>query len=94
MNCALLFLNLLQPPPQSSRPPVVGYNVLYNASGAVGMNVTNNAKFVIKIIPPEVVVFTVNAMNVLGNGKDNSITSELLFIYTSQTIHCFKTHIL
>ena len=58
------------------------------------MNVTNNTKFVIKIIPPEVVVFTVNARNVLGKGNDSSVTGELLVIYMSQAIHGFKIHIL
>ena len=44
------------------------------------MNVTNSTKFVIEITPSDVVIFTVNAVNVLGNGRMSSITSELINI--------------
>ena len=40
------------------------------------MNVTNNTKFVLQITPPEVIIFTVNAVNILGRGSENSVTSE------------------
>ena len=82
MSCVLLALTtLLQPPPQSTRPPVIGYRVLHNASGTLEMNVTNNANFSIKIIPPKAIIFRVSAMNILGNGRENSIISELIFIF-------------
>ena len=76
----LALMTLLQPPHQSTRPPVIGYSVLHNASGTLEMNVTNSTNFVIKIISPKVIIFKVSAMNILGNGRENSIISELIFI--------------
>ena len=80
-NFSLLFLTLLQPPPKSTRPPVIGYNISYNATGTLEANVTYNTKFVIRMIPPEVILFTVNALNILGNGRESSVIGELILIF-------------
>ena len=77
----LLVMTLLQAPPASSRPPVIGYTVSHNVTGIVEMNVTNNTEFVIQFIPPRVITFTVNAVNILGNGKESSVTSELAWMF-------------
>ena len=45
------------------------------------MNVTNNTEFVIQITPPGVITFTVNAVNILGNGRESSVTSELAWMF-------------
>ena len=81
MICALLALTtLLQSPPSSSIPPVSGYSVSHNTTGTIEMNFTNSTNFVIKIMPPKVIVVSVSAMNIVGNGRENSVTSELLLI--------------
>ena len=73
----LLFaLNLLQPPPSSKRPHVIGYNVSHNASGTVRMYDTNGTNFVMESASPTLFVFTVVAFNVLGAGEESDITSE------------------
>ena len=77
-SLVLLVLTLLQAPPASSRPPVIEYAVSANVT--VEMNVTNNTEFVIQIMPPRVITFTVNAVNILGNGKESSVTSELAWM--------------
>ena len=82
MSCLLLAMTtLLQPPPQSSRPPVIGYSVLHNASGTLEINAKNSTNFFMTIIPPKVIIFRVSAINVLGNGSENSIISELIFLF-------------
>ena len=83
VSCVLQALaTLLQPPPSSSRPPVIGYIVSHNASGTIEMNVTNNTNFVIRIIRPKIILFSVSTLNILGNGRGNSIISKLIFIST------------
>ena len=79
-SLVLLVLTLLQAPLASSRPPVIGYSFSHNVTGTVEMNVTNNTEFVIQIIPPGVITFTVNAVNTLGNGKESSVTGELAWM--------------
>ena len=45
------------------------------------MDVTNNTAFVIQIIPPGAIIVTINALNILGNGKESSVTSELACMF-------------
>ena len=70
--------NLLQPPPSSTRPHVIGYNVSHNASGTVQMYSTNDTDFVLDSSSPSLFVLAVVAVNVLGTGKESAITSEFL----------------
>ena len=71
-----LFLNLLQPPPSSTRPHVIAYNVSFNVSGTVQMYQTTHTVFGMEGAPPSLFVFTVVAVNILGAGEESYITSE------------------
>ena len=71
-----LALNCLQPPPLSTRPHVLGYNVSHNASGIVQMYETNHTSVVVESASSCTLVFTIVAINVLGSGEESHITSE------------------
>ena len=58
------------------------------------MNFTNTTDLIVKIIPPKVIIFSVSARNIVGNGRESSVTSELILISISfQIFHYFKLYI-
>ena len=61
-----------QPPTPSSRPPVTGYRISHNTTGSVLVNQTTCTTFVIENAGPGVYVFTVLAVNILGDGEEES----------------------
>ena len=71
-----LAFDFLQPPPSSTRPHVIGYNVSHNASGTVNLYETNDTKFVLESESLSSFDFIVAAINVLGAGEESDITSE------------------
>ena len=62
-----------QPPPPSSRPPVIGYKISHNTSGSVLTNQTNETMFSIEGMYPRVYLFDICAFNILGDGIISSI---------------------
>ena len=73
----VLVLNYFQPPPTSTRPPVIGYMVSYNMNETVQMYTTNDTVFTIEIPVPNVFNLTVFAFNILGKGEGIDVNSEL-----------------
>ena len=63
-----------KPPSPLSRPPVIGYNISHNTTGSIVFYQTNCTILVIDDVVPGVYLFTVLAVNVLGDGKATSIT--------------------
>ena len=76
-------LNFLQPPLSSKRPHVIGYNITHNASEIVQMYGTNDTGFVLESASPNLFIFTVAPINVLGTGEEIDITSELYTHYNN-----------
>ena len=72
----MLVLNYFQPPPPSTRPPVIQYTISYTSYETVQMNVTSDTEFDIEITFANILILTVSALNVLGKGEGNDITSE------------------
>ena len=70
-------MNFFQPPPPSTSPPVIGYTVSYNTTGNVQTNETTDTDFVVENAFPNLIIFSVAAINVLGTGRGSDITSEL-----------------
>ena len=66
---------LFQPPPQSSRPEVIKYQILHNITGSLMVNTTNETTYVINGVKGGVYLFTIVAVNTLGNGKGATITA-------------------
>ena len=62
-----------QPPPPSSRPPVTGYKISINATGIMLVNYTNVTNFTIKHVGPGTYLFSVLAVNSLGEGETSNI---------------------
>ena len=81
-------LYISQPPPASSRPPVTGYKISHNITGSVMVIFTSETKFVIENVAPGVYFFTVIAVNVLGNGKEES-----MLVMGGWDKHCCTTEI-
>ena len=88
MPVVILALKFFQPPPSSTRPHAIGYNVSHNASGTVQIYETTDAKFLVESGSPNLFVFTVAAFNGLGTGEESDIISEL---YTYYCIVLFST---
>ena len=63
-----------QPPPLSSRPPVMGYSVTHNTTGSMLVNKTVDNEFIVKDVDPGVYLLSLLAFNELGNGKMDTIT--------------------
>ena len=59
-----------QPPPLSTRPPVTGCKILQNITGSVVVNETNDTNLAFERVVPGVYLFTVLAVNVLGDGDE------------------------
>ena len=69
-----LYIYFSQPPPSSSRPPVTGYKIIYNTTGSALITQTSETNFVINGVMPGVYFFTVLAVNVLGDGKEDRMS--------------------
>ena len=65
-------LVLSQPPPPSSRPPVIGYKVSHDTTGRVMEEHTNDTNFTVEGVTPGVYFFAVLAVNSLGKGEENN----------------------
>ena len=63
----------LQPPPPSSRPPVTGYKMLQNTTGNVMFSHTNDTEFIYYEVDPGIYSFTVQAINIFGDGRETSV---------------------
>ena len=61
-----------QPPSPSSRSPVIGLKISHKITGSVMTSETTDSNFVIDSLFPRVYLFTVLAVNVLGDGKETS----------------------
>ena len=59
-----------QPPPPSSRPPVTGYKISHNTTGSVMVDKTSDTNFTFGSLEPGVYLFSVWAVNLLGDGKE------------------------
>ena len=86
----LLTSKFLQPPPSSTRPQVLGYLVAHNANGIVEVSETNVTNFVMESPSPNLFIFTVAAINILGAGVESDITSELYTYYRTTLISTLK----
>ena len=64
-----------QPPPPSSRPPVIGYKISHNVTGSEAIDQTNDTTFTVDNERPGVYLFSVLAVNVLGEGLKAEITT-------------------
>ena len=73
----------VQPPPPTSRPPVKEYWIAHNTTGEVTLNQTTNSEFFFGNLPPGIYIFTLCAINLLGDGKASNITGRLLYTATS-----------
>ena len=62
-----------QPPPPSSRPPVLGYKISDNTTGHGLVNQTSDTVFFLCGLDPGVYFFFVWAFNVLGDGVKESV---------------------
>ena len=62
-----------QPPPPSSRPPVIGYKIFHNYTGNSMETMTSDTQHIVEFTVPGVYLFTVMAYNVLGDGKQSTI---------------------
>ena len=62
-----------QPPPPSSRPPVIEYKILHNIAGNSIETTTIDTGYTFEYGSPGVYQFTVLAYNVLGDGKQSTI---------------------
>ena len=73
----------LQPPPPSSRPPLLGYSVSFSGAETMQINETNDTYFVVESVSTNFFTFTVAAVNVLGVGKESNLTisSELHYVW-------------
>ena len=71
--CSFLHLLFSQPPPPSSRPPVIEYKILHNSTGILTMTVTNDTDYIVEYTSPGVHQFTVTAYNILGDGNGSII---------------------
>ena len=56
-----------QPPPPSSRPPVIEYKIFRNNTGKLIPVMTSDPRYDIEYTTPGVYQFTVLAYNVLGD---------------------------
>ena len=79
-SCKLFFS---QPPPPSSRPPVTGYKILHNTTDSVVVNQTTDTNFTAENSEPGVYLFTVLAINILGDGVENPIVVTVTGYYNS-----------
>ena len=68
-----LSLLFSQPPPPSSRPPVIEYKILQNNTGNLAMTMTSDTQYIVEVVVPGVYLFTVLAYNILGDGKQSTI---------------------
>ena len=73
----------LQPPPPSSRPPVVAYSVSFSGADTMQIYETNDTYFVVESVPTNLFTFAVAAVNVLGVGEESNLTisSELYYVW-------------
>ena len=62
----------LQPPLTNPRPPVKEYKISHNTTGSVLVNQTNYTTFVLENVTPGAYLFTVLAVNILGDGQGES----------------------
>ena len=62
-----------QPPPSSSRPPVIEYKIFHNNTGNLILAMTSDPRFDVEYTSPGVYQFTVLAYNVLGDGNESTI---------------------
>ena len=71
----------LQPPPPSSRPPVVAYTISFSGAETMQINETNDTYVVVESVPTNLFTFAVAAVNVLGVGEESNLTisSELYY---------------
>ena len=73
MCSKLLVVCFSQPLPPSSRPPVTRYKISHNTTaGSTLINQTNYTTFVVDDVVPGVYLFTVVAVNALGDGEEES----------------------
>ena len=64
-----------QPPPPSSRPPVIEYKIFHDItqSGKLTMTLISDPRYDVQYTSPGVYQFTVLAYNVLGDGNESTI---------------------
>ena len=77
----IVYAKNLQPPPQSSRPPVTGYSISHNTTGSMHVNKTKIKAFTVEDVYQGVYCFSIWASNVVGDGEVTS-TGMHGFIFT------------
>ena len=73
----------VQPLSLTSRPPVKEYGIAHNTTGQVTLNQTRESEFFVGNLPPGIYLFTLWAINLLGDGETSNITGRLLYTATS-----------
>ena len=76
-----------QPPPPSSRLPVTGYKIVHNITESVIVNQTTDTctcnTFRVDSLEPGVYLFTVLAVNALGDGAETSTLLTVTGLYNT-----------
>ena len=67
---------------------MTGYKILHNTTGSVVVNQTTDTNFTVENFEPGVYLFTVLAINILGNGVENPIVVTVTGYYNR--IFAFK----
>ena len=64
-----------QPPPQSSRPAVINYQIIHNITGSVMAETTNELMYTFNGVKGGVYLFSIVAVNTLGSGEKAHINA-------------------
>ena len=73
MEISYMSLLFSQPPPPSSRPPVIEYKIFHNSTGKFMPAMTSDPRYDVEYASPGVYQFTVLACNILGDGNGSTI---------------------
>ena len=69
-------LYYFQPPPPSARPHVMGYIISYHSYQNIQTYLTSDTKLIKEVPVPTIFILNVCAVNILGKGEGNNVTSE------------------